>query len=343
MDINAVVLAAGKGTRMNSDAPKCAHYIIDKTMAEYVIDSLKGAKIKEIITVVGYRREVLEKILEGKCKFSYQDKQLGTAHAVLTAEKYLKDENGLTLIAIGDMPFITKETYSNLIASHVQNNADLTVLTTEHPNPYGYGRIIRDENDEVIGIVEEKDCEKAQRSISEINASIYVVDNKKLFKLLHEVKNDNNQHEYYLTDIVKVFKSKGLKVLGYKTHDYKEISGVNDKIQLMEMEDSLRDKIIRKHLINGVTIHSPHTVVIGVDVKLKPGCVIKPGSIVIEKSVVEKNAIIGPYAEIKNSIIGEGAVVKFSRIKDSQIKENEKVGPYLNMYKNRLIRKDNSD
>lgn len=343
MDIRAIVLAAGKGTRMNSENPKCAHYIIDKTMVEYVVDSLIAAKIKEIITVVGYKKEIIEAILADKSKFAYQEEQLGTAHAVLMAEKYLKNKKGLTLIAIGDMPFITKETYSNLIASHLQNQADLTVLTTEHPNPYGYGRIIRDENDEVLEIVEEKDCDKLQRSISEINASVYAVDNEKLFELLYEIKSNNNQHEYYLTDIVKIFKKRGLKVLGYKTSDYKEISGVNDKIQLMEMEDALRDKIIRKHLMSGVTIHNPQTVIIGVDVKLHPGSVIMPGSIVIEHSVVEKNAIVGPYSEIKNSRIGEEAVVKFSRVKNSEVKPKTKIGPYVNMCNNQIINKNNND
>lgn len=337
MDINAIVLAAGKGTRMNSDEPKCAHYIIDKTMVEYVVDSLIGAKIKEIITVVGYRREVIEDILRGKTKFAYQEEQLGTAHAVLMAEEHLKGKEGLTLIAIGDMPFITKNTYSNLISSHIQSGADLTILTTEHPNPYGYGRIIRDENEEVLEIVEEKDCTKKQRAITEINASIYVVDNLKLFEMIHEIKSNNNQHEYYLTDIVKIFKQRGFKVSAYKTSDYNEISGVNDKIQLMEMEEVLRNKIIRKHLANGVTIHSPQTVVIGLGVKLEPGVIIRPGSIIVENSEIKKNAIIGPYAEIKSSVVHQNAAVKFSRIKDSVIAENTIIGPYIDMVENQIV------
>lgn len=337
MKINGIVLAAGKGTRMHSETPKCAHYIIDKTMVEYVVDSLKAAKINNIVTVVGYKREIIENILRGKSKFAYQEQQLGTAHAVLTAEEHLKDKDGLTLIAIGDMPFITKETYSSLVASHIQNEADLTVLTTEHPTPYGYGRIIRNDEDEIMEIVEEKDCDELQKNIQEINASVYVADNKKLFALLHKIKSHNNQKEYYLTDIVKIFKQHSYKVLGHKISDYKEISGVNDQVQLMEMEEQIKDKIIKRHLLNGVTIHSPLTVVIGVDVKLNPGCIIMPGSIIVRKSIVEKNAIVGPYSQIIDSVIKEGAVVRYSRIKESEVEANSKLGPYINMYKNEFV------
>jgi bifunctional UDP-N-acetylglucosamine pyrophosphorylase/glucosamine-1-phosphate N-acetyltransferase len=337
MKIFGIVLAAGKGTRMQSEEPKCAHYIIDKTMVEYVVDSLRGAKIQDIITVVGYRHETIERILGSRSQYALQEEQLGTAHAVLMAEPFLKDEEGLTIIAIGDMPLVSKDTYASLIGFHLQSGADLTVLTTEHPTPYGYGRVIRDENDEITGIVEEKDCGEIEKNITEINSSIYVADNQKLFRYLHDIKNNNNQKEYYLTDIVKVFRENGLSVRAHKTNNYREISGVNDKVQLMQMENELIERINRRHLQNGVSIHSPQTVIIGVDVKCKPGAVIMPGSIIIQNSIIEKNALIGPYTEIKNSIIDEGAVVKYSKVKDSHIKMNSKIGPYVNVEKNKVV------
>ncbi|MGD9605786.1 MAG: sugar phosphate nucleotidyltransferase [Bacilli bacterium] len=337
MTIYGIVLAAGKGTRMQSEEPKCAHYIIDKTMVEYVVDSLNKAKIQDIITIVGYRHEIIEDILKGRSRFALQEKQLGTAHAVMMAEPFLKDEVGLTIIAIGDMPLVSKDTYASLIGSHIQSGADLTVLTTEHPTPYGYGRIVRDENDEIVEIVEEKDCDEIQKNITEINSSIYVADNQKLFKYLHYIKNNNSQKEYYLTDIVKVFREQGLSVRAHKTNNYQEISGVNDKVQLMQMESDLIEKINRHHLQNGVSIHSPQTVIIGTDVKCRPGSVIMPGSIIIQNSIIEKGAIVGPYSEIKNSIIDEKAIVKFSRVKDSHIKVGSKVGPYVNIFKNAVV------
>lgn len=328
MEIKAVILAAGKGTRMNSEEPKCAHYIIDKSMVEYVVDSLNGAKVKDIITVVGYKKEVLEEILKNKTQFAYQEEQLGTAHAVWMAEEHLQNFNGLTLITTGDMPFISKNTYSNMIAKHIMENADLTLLSTDHPNPYGYGRIVRDANDEVVEIVEEKDCTKSQRSIKEINASIYLIDNQKLLASIHEIRSDNSQNEYYLTDIVKIFKKKNYKVYGYKTNDFNEVSGVNDKNQLSEMEEMLRKKIIKQHLANGVTIHNQQTVTIGVDVKIASGATINENSIIVNNSVIGKNSIIGPFTKIDNSKVGEGAIIKGSFIENSSIQSNAIIGPF---------------
>ena len=331
MNVNAVILAAGKGTRMNSDVPKCAHIIIDKPMVEYVYDSLSGAGIKNVITVVGYKKEVIEKILAGKCQFAVQEQQLGTAHAVLMTEEYLRDEEGITLIAIGDMPLINRETYAGLVNSHIKNNVDLTVLTTDHPNPYGYGRIIRDEDGEITEIVEEKDCDTYQRRITEINASVYAVDNKKLFSTLRLIKDNNKQKEYYLTDIVKHFRAQGYKVHGYQISDHMQISGVNDQIQLTEMEEFLRQKIIRRHLSNGVTVHSPHTVVIGSDVKIENGVDVYPGSIIIKKSFIGKGSEIGPYAYIDNTLVNQGAKIYYSHVKNATIAANDIIGPHVNV------------
>lgn len=339
MEVNAIILAAGKGTRMKSELPKCAHYIIDKPMVEYVVDALKKICVEDVVTVVGYKKEVIQEFLKCKSRFVVQEEQLGTAHAVLMAENYFKDRVGTTIIAIGDMPFITKETYYQLLTTHLQSKSDVTVLTTEHPNPYGYGRIIRDECDQVLEIVEEKDCTKDQRSISEINSSVYAVRTEILFDLLKEIKNENNQQEYYLTDIVKVSNKRGLKVTACKVNDYKEISGVNDKFQLMEMEADLQAKILKKHLLKGVTIHNPATVVIGIDVKLRPGSELMPGSMVTGRSTIDTNAIIGPFTQIKDSYVGEGARVSFSYLEGCNIPSDSDIGPFVHMISNKIVNK----
>jgi len=328
MEIYAIILAAGKGTRMKSEQPKCAHRIIDKPMVEYVVDTLKELKIKNIITVVGYGKEQIIELLDGKTQFVVQEKQLGTAHAVKQARSLLEGKEGITIIAIGDMPFIKRETFYSLIINHMQEQADLTVLTVDHPQPYGYGRIIRDEAGNVLRIVEERDCTKEQSAIREINSSVYAVDNELLFEALDEIKNTNAQNEYYLTDLVNVFNRKGYKVNGFKTNNYKEISGINDKLQLVEMEHEFQQKIIETHLLNGVTIHRPETVVIGKDVKLSPGVTILPNTHVIGNSYVGKNAILGPNSLIENSIVGENAIIEFSVIRNSKIGENIKIGPF---------------
>lgn len=338
MDIRAIVLAAGKGTRMHSILPKCAHQIIDKAMVEYVVDALKALNIDEIITVVGYKREILENILLNKTKFAYQEEQLGTAHAVLMTEKYLLNYDGLTLIAIGDMPLITPSTYAKLIAHHAQTMADLTVLTTLHPNPFGYGRIVRSPNGDIERIVEEKDCTEEQRLIHEINSSVYLVDNQKLFSAIHEIKNNNVQKEYYLTDIISIFKRRGYKISGYQADDFQELNGANDKLQLAQMEACLQQKIIEKHLLAGVSIHHPQTVVIGVNVQIESGSIILPGSILIGNSYIAKNSVIGPYSEINNAKIGSGTIIKYSRIKDSEIGDNVVIGPYAEIIDNEARR-----
>lgn len=325
MEVRAIVLAAGKGTRMQTELPKCALKVIDKPMAEYVADSLKKAGVEDIVTVVGYKRDVLEAILSGKTKFAHQEEQLGTAHAVLMAEPLFRDFQGMTLIALGDMPMITPETYAKLIEHHALTKADLTVLTTDHPRPGGYGRIVRNKNGEIVRIVEDRFCTEEQRKITEINSSVYLVDNQKLFSSIREIGNDNSQKEYYLNEIVEIFRRKGYRVSVFKADDYQELSGANDLVQLSEMEKYLQEKIIKKFLSSGVAIRRPETVVIGSEVEIEPGALILPGSIITGKCRIHKNATVGPFVQVEDSVIGEGANVSFAKIKASKVEDNAEV------------------
>ncbi len=325
MEVRAIVLAAGKGTRMQTELPKCALKVIDKPMAEYVADSLKKAGVEDIVTVVGYKRDVLEAILSGKTKFAHQEEQLGTAHAVLMHEPLFRDFQGMTLIALGDMPMITPETYAKLIEHHALTKADLTVLTTDHPRPGGYGRIVRNKNGEIVRIVEDRFCTEEQRKITEINSSVYLVDNQKLFSSIREIGNDNSQKEYYLNEIVEIFRRKGYRVSVFKADDYQELSGANDLVQLSEMEKYLQEKIIKKFLSSGVAIRRPETVVIGSEAEIEPGALILPGSIITGKCRIHKNATVGPFVQVEDSVIGEGANVSFAKIKASKVEDNAEV------------------
>lgn len=328
MEVSAIVLAAGKGTRMKSELPKCAHKIIDKPMVEYVVDALREVKVKNIVTVVGYGRKHIQDLLKDKVLYAIQEEQLGTAHAVKQARPILEGKKGITIIAIGDMPFIKKETFYSLMINHMQECAKLTVLTVEHPQPYGYGRIIRDDNGNVMGIIEEKDCTKDQTAIREINSSIYAIENELLFDALDEITNDNSQKEYYLTDLVNVFNKKGYKVNGYKINDYNELSGINNKLQLSEMEIEYQKKILERHLLNGVSIHNPASVVIGKDVVIGQGVIVMPNTYITGKSKIGKNSILGPGSDIRNSVIGDNVNVSYSIINNSQIDNDAIIGPY---------------
>lgn len=333
MDISAVILAAGKGTRMKSDHPKCAHNVIDKPMIEYVVDSLNELKVKNIVAIVGYGKETIMDLLKDRVTYVVQEEQLGTAHAVLQARSILEGKSGITIIAIGDMPFIRKETFYSLVINHLQERSDVTVLSVDHPQPYGYGRIVRDDEGSVVAIVEERDCTKDQTSITEINSSVYAVNNDILFSCLDEVNNKNNQKEYYLTDIVGICRNKGLKVSAYKARDYKELSGINNKLQLMEMEEEYQKAIIKNHLLNGVSIHNQETVVIGKEVIIEGGAEIFANSILTGSTKVEKFATVGPNSHVHNSIVKKGANVFASFLVGVTVGENEKVGPFAHLKK----------
>ena len=335
MDISAIILAAGKGTRMKSELPKCANLIIDKPKVEYVVDALKELRVKKIVTVVGYGKEHIIECLGDKVEYAIQEQQLGTAHAVMQAKNLINGLKGITIIAIGDMPFIKKETFYSMLISHLQERAQLTVLTVDHPQPYGYGRIVRDSNNQVVEIVEEKDCTKEQTTIREINSSVYAVDTELLFDCLNEIKNNNSQKEFYLTDLVKVFKKKNYNVCGYKTNDYKELSGINTKVQLAEMEEQFQAQIIEKHLYNGVTIHNKNTVVIGKNVKICSGVTILPNTIITGNTEIFEGAVIGPNSVINDSVIMKDAIIKNSIVENSIIEENNLIGPFVEIKDNK--------
>lgn len=240
-NLNAIILAAGKGTRMNQPIPKCACNVLGKPMIMHLVNTLKESGITKIIIVVGFQKEIIMDILKDeKVEFVEQTEQLGTAHACQMAYEKLNNDSGNTLIIPGDMPLIGKTNIELLVNHHLKNNSTMTILSSIFENPFSYGRIIRNHNQNVIGIIEEKEATNEQKLIKEINTGLYIVDNKLLFESLFKVDNHNEKNEYYLTDIVKIL-SKNHHVCSLCIDFDYRLMGINDvktleKIEILAME-----------------------------------------------------------------------------------------------------------
>jgi bifunctional protein glmU len=300
-DYNAIILAAGKGTRMLSELPKCAYPFYGKPMIVYIINMCKKIQIDDICVVVGHKKESIENLLQDKVKYAYQKEQLGTANAVLAAKDFLEKHNeGITLIFPGDMPLIDGDVINNLIREHIENNNDLTILTTQIKNPTGYGRIIRQDG-QIIKIIEEKDADDSVKAINEINTGLYCITTNLLEKALSKVDNNNNKGEYYLTDIVKIL-SGDKKVKAYLTeYDFK-LTGINDLYTLSLVEKEYQKYINRNWMDKGVHLINPDSIIIEDEVKIDANVTIDAFSIIRGKTTIMKDTYIPPYSLIINNI-----------------------------------------
>ena len=252
----AVVLAAGKGTRMKTELPKCAFPILKKPMIEYITENIEKSNVDEIITVVGHKKEVFYDLLQDRVEYAIQEEQLGTGHAVLVTKELLERRRGTTIILLGDMPLVDYKVINKVISYHTDRGNDLTVVTTSMDYPKGYGRIIRNEYGNIEGIVEHINCTKEQKQIKEINTGIYVVSNSLLFKALEKIEKNPTKGEYYLTDIVEIMK-KDYVVGTFVLRDSYKVMGVNDLFSISIAEKHLREQINKMHMLNGVSIINP--------------------------------------------------------------------------------------
>jgi len=327
-DLFSIVLAAGKGTRMRSELPKVLHKISGKPMIGHVVDLLKEIKSSQIFVVVGHQAELVKTSLGEGINYVEQKEQLGTGHAVLQVRSELFNKSGITLVISGDTPLLTYDTIIELINEHKRSMAAVTILTSDLETPTGYGRIIRNNKEEVVKIVEEKDATKEEKSIKEINTGIYCFDNEKLFRALLNVKKNNNQGEYYLTDVIEILHSEGEIVSAYKTQDYTETIGINDRFVLAEAEKILRMRILKRHMYNGVTIIDPKSTFIEQDVVIANDTIIYPGSILRGNTIIGHNCIIGPNADIINTSVGDEVTISHSVINSSTIGNKVTIGPF---------------
>lgn len=334
----ALILAAGKGTRMKSDLPKCAYPVFGQPMITYLVQAIQATKVDEIITVVGHKKEVLMDILSQSSTFAYQSEQKGTGHAVMMA-KDLITEPSTVLIFPGDMPLIDTSTIEAFMHYHERENNALTVLSTCVSNPTGYGRIVKEAN-QIVKIVEEKDADHAIRQIREINTGVYAVNSLYLFDALSKVNNNNKNQEYYLTDIVEII-NKSQRVMAYTIEEDYRLTGINDLYTLAGVEKHLQSEINKQHMLNGVHLSNPESIWIAPSVRIESNARILPNCVLSGDTSVARGAIIGPNSEIHNSEIKENVVVKHSVITDSKVSADSTVGPFAHLRMGTVIGTNN--
>lgn len=333
-----VVLAAGKGTRMKSQLYKVLHQVCGKSMVEHVVEAAQAIEPDKIVTVVGNGAEEVKKVLAGKSEFALQAKQLGTGDAVLTAGKELAGKDGATLVITGDTPLFTSETFQKLFDYHQNKGNAATVLTAQAPNPYGYGRIIRDDQDNVLRIVEQKDGTPEDLKVTEINTGVFCFDNKQLFEALTHVNNRNAQGEYYLTDVLEILRNEGQRIGAYRMRDFSESIGVNDRVALAQATKIMQERINKKHMENGVTFIDPATAYIDANVKIGCDTVIEGNVVIKGNSVIGSDCTITSGSRIDNSKIGNHVTVTSSTIEDSKMDNHSDVGPNSHLRPRSVIR-----
>jgi len=327
----AVILAAGQGTRMKSKLYKVLHHVGGKPMVQHVVDHVRKLNIDNIVTVIGHGAELVQAQLGDQSSYVLQEKQLGTAHAVMQAKDILEDKEGITIVVCGDTPLIRAETMEALFKHHEETSAKATILTAWTNDPTGYGRVIRNQDGMVERIVEHKDATNEERLVKEINTGTYCFDNKALFSALSQVSNDNVQGEYYLPDVVEILKRAGEIVTAYQTDNFEETLGVNDRVALAEAERIFKKRTNEWHMRNGVTIMDPSTTYIGPDVEIGHDTTLYPGTILAGKTVIGADCLIGPHTEINNCLVGKATVIRQSVAYDSQIGNDVAIGPFAHI------------
>ncbi|WP_407272207.1 bifunctional UDP-N-acetylglucosamine diphosphorylase/glucosamine-1-phosphate N-acetyltransferase GlmU [Radiobacillus sp. PE A8.2] len=327
----AVVLAAGQGTRMKSKLYKVLHPVMGKPMVNHVVDQLKKLQLEQIITIVGFGADKVKEQLKDESLFMLQEEQLGTGHAVMQAKKHLSGEAGTTIVVCGDTPLLTHQTLESLLNYHEKEGAKATVLTALANDPTGYGRVIRNTNQDVERIVEHKDANQDELAVHEINTGTYCFDNQALFQALEQVTNDNTQGEYYLPDVIEILKKTNQKVSAHISSEFEETIGVNDRIALAQAEKIMKKRINEQHMRNGVTFIDPDCTYIGPDVVIEQDVVIQPGCTISGETHIETGAEIGPNSEIDTCVIGADTVVRQSVAKNSHIGKRVQIGPFAHI------------
>lgn len=327
--VAVAILAAGKGTRMKSELPKVLHKLGAKTLVERVLDSCQLLQPIRQLIIVGYQADQVKQELSfnSQIEFVDQKEQLGTGHAIQQLIPHLEGFKGDILVLNGDVPLLRNESLQYLLEIHKKNQNDATLLTAQLPNPKGYGRVFCDGNNYITQIVEDRDCSDAQKQNNRVNGGIYCFNWQKLAEILPKLSAENDQQEYYLTDVVHFLD----KVMAVDVEDYLEISGINDRLQLAQAYEILQMRVKNYWMKEGVTMINPDSITIEDTVKFETDVIIEPQTHLRGNTTIAKGSKIGPGCLINNSNIGENVTVIYSVIRDSEINSNTIVGPFAHI------------
>ena len=327
--VAVAILAAGRGTRMKSDLPKVLHLVAGRSLVERVLDSCSLLNLEKQIVIIGYQGEKVKQALSHRqgIEFVEQKEQLGTGHAVQQLMPSLHGYEGDLLVLNGDAPLLRPETLQKLVETHQSHKNAATLLTANLPNPQGYGRVFCSGDNVVSHIIEDRDCNVAQKQNRRVNAGIYCFNWQKLAESLPKLSTNNDQAEYYLTEVVDYLNP----VMAFDAEDYRETNGINDRQQLSAAYDILQARIKDNWMKAGVTMINPDSITIDETVELEPDVILEPQTHLRGKTKIAAGSRIGPGSLIENSMIGKNVTVAYSVVLDSEISNNTTVGPYAHL------------
>ncbi|MCS7300108.1 MAG: bifunctional UDP-N-acetylglucosamine diphosphorylase/glucosamine-1-phosphate N-acetyltransferase GlmU [Fimbriimonadales bacterium] len=329
--LTAIVMAAGKGTRMKSERPKALTPLLGQPLTRYVLRALEQAGVQPIIVVVGHGAQEVQQTLGERYRYALQTEQLGTGHAVMQAMPHLPPDAQHVLVAAGDSPLVTPEVFQSLYETALQTDAACVLATALLDDPTGYGRILRDGAGQITGIVEERDAAPEQKAIREVCTSFYCFRADALRDALPQLNNQNAQGEYYLTDVIAVLAAQGAHVVAWQSPDPSLLLGVNNRWELAQAGNALRMRLLKQLCLEGVTIIDPATTYIEPTVQIERDTVIEPNTHLRGDTTIGANCTLGPDLYLQDCTVGDNCHLFRSHIVQARIHANVSVGPFAHI------------
>ncbi|WP_322627007.1 bifunctional UDP-N-acetylglucosamine diphosphorylase/glucosamine-1-phosphate N-acetyltransferase GlmU [Aedoeadaptatus coxii] len=340
----SIILAAGEGTRMKSSMPKVLHQVAGKAILSYVVDNCKANEIDKTVVIVGHKKEEVIKRFKNDDVICIEQKvgegiPYGTGYAVKCAMDEFSDED-MVFILTGDTPLFRQETIGKFIDYATSHDFDGCVLTAIVSDPFGYGRIIRGQDSNISGIVEEKDASDKEKAITEVNTGIFAFKGSALKENIGNLSTNNSQSELYLTDVIALLREKGKSIGGYTIGNEEEMLGINSRVQLAKCEHIMRRRINQMHMENGVTFLNPEATMVDLDVTIGRDTVLDPGVHLEGNTSIGAQCYIRGISRISNSRVENGVVIDNSVIEESHVGDNVTIGPFAHLRPNSVLEKD---